>query len=334
MDAGIDSGSGPIRGEDRRPRVVVGVDGSPGSRAALIHALTTAAQRGAVLEVVSCYPVNLVWTGGLPLEVADTEAIRADTESRAAALVQDARTDPSTIGIPGVDAVDVRLVVSEGRAVPELLKRSEHADLLVVGSRGRSAMRSALLGSVALHCTTHARCPLIVVHPPSSTADSPRVVVGVDGSTASRAALVAALQEARRIGAEVEVVAAYFPADYWTDATLVLVQTVEAIRADLQRRTDEFVADVMREEVAAGGAPRVRTAVLEGPAAEVLLQRAQNAQMLVVGSRGRGAIRGVLLGSVALHCAMHAPGPVMLVHPQGSRATAVDRESEPAMAEF
>jgi hypothetical protein len=56
--------------------------------------------------------------------------------------------------------------------------------------------------------------------------------------------------------------------------------------------------------------------------------------MLVVGSRGRGAIRGVLLGSVALHCAMHAPGPVMLVHPQGSRATAVDRGSEPAMAGF
>jgi nucleotide-binding universal stress UspA family protein len=176
-----------------------------------------------------------------------------------------------------VDAVDVRLVVSEGHAVTELLKRSEHADLLVVGSRGRGAMRSALLGSVALHCTTHARCPVVVVHPMSSVAPSARVVVGVDGSAESRAALVAALQEARRIGAEVEVVAAYFPADYWTDATLVLVQTVEAIRADLQRRTDEFVADVMREEVAAGGAPRVRTAVLEGPAAEVLLQRAQNA---------------------------------------------------------
>jgi hypothetical protein len=58
--------------------------------------------------------VNLVWTGGLPLEVPDTEAIRADTESRARALVDDVRTDPSTIGIPGVDAVDVRLVVSEG----------------------------------------------------------------------------------------------------------------------------------------------------------------------------------------------------------------------------
>jgi nucleotide-binding universal stress UspA family protein len=116
--------------------------------------------------------------------------------------------------------------------------------------------------------------------------------------------------------------------------TLVLVQSVEAIRADLQRRTDELVADVVRERSAAGGTSRVRTTIHEGPAAEVLLQRAQNAQMLVVGSRGRGAIRGLLLGSVALHCAMHAPGPVMLVHPQRSRLTAVDSGSEPAMTEF
>jgi nucleotide-binding universal stress UspA family protein len=334
MDAGIGTGSGPSRRDGRRPLVVVGVDGSPGSRAALVHALTAAAQRGADLDVVSSYSVNLVWTGGVPLEVPDTEAIRADTESRAQELVADVRRESSAVGVPGVDAVDVRLVVSEGRAVPELLGRSAHADLLVVGSRGRSATRSAVLGSVALHCATHARCPIVVVHPRSSVADFPLVVVGVDGSSESRAALVTALGEAGRTGAEVEVVATYFPVDHWTDPTLVLVQSVEAIRADLQRRTEELVADVVGEEVAAGGAPRVvRTTIAEGPAAEVLLQRARKAQLLVVGSRGRGAIRGLLLGSVALHCAMHAPGPVMLVHPQRSRST-VEPGPAPAMAEL
>jgi nucleotide-binding universal stress UspA family protein len=334
MDAGIDSGSGPIHHGGGRPRVVVGVDGSPGSRAALVHAFTAAAQRGAELDVVSSYHVTLVWTGGSPLEVPATEAIGVDTESRAGALVDDVRRDLSAIGVPGVDAVDVRLVVSQGHAVPELLKRSEHADLLVVGSRGRGAMRSALLGSVALHCATHARCPVIVVHPLSAVEPSPRVVVGVDGSAGSRAALVAALQEAGRTGAEVEVVASYFPTDSWTDATLVPVQSVEAIRADLQRRTEELVGDVLREEAGTGGASRVRTGIHEGPVAEVLLQRAQGAQLLVVGSRGRGAIRALLLGSVALHCAMHAPGPVMLVHPQRSKSTEGDTASEPAMAEL
>jgi nucleotide-binding universal stress UspA family protein len=312
--------------------VVVGVDGSPGSRAALVHALTTAAQRGAELEVVSSFPVNLVWSGGLPLEVPDTDAIRVDTESRARALIDEVRSDLSTVGIPGLDVVDIRLMVTEGRTVPVLLKQSEHADLLVVGSRGRGGLRSALLGSVALHCATHARCPVVVVHPMSAVVGPPRVVVGVDGSTESRAALVAALGEAGRMAAEVEVVAAYFPTDYWTDVTLVLVQSVEAIRADLQRRTDELVADVVREQVAAGVVVPVRTTIHEGPAAEVLLQRAQDAQLLVVGSRGRSAIRGLLLGSVALHCAMHAPGPVLLVHPQRSGSTAADPESEPAWA--
>ena len=91
MDAGSQSDSGSIRRDAGGPRVVVGVDGSPGSRAALIHAFTTAAQRGAELEVVSCYPVNLVWTGGSPLGVPDTGAIRADTESRAGDLVDDVR---------------------------------------------------------------------------------------------------------------------------------------------------------------------------------------------------------------------------------------------------
>lgn len=333
MDVGSDSGSSPTRRDGDRPRVVVGVDGSPGSRAALAYAFTTAAQRGADVEVVSCYPVNLVWTGGSPLGVPDTEAIRADTESRAQGLVDDVRRDSAALGLPGVDAVDVRLVVSQGRAVPVLLERSAHADLLVVGSRGRSAIRSALLGSVALHCTTHAPCPIVVVHPLSSVAEVPRVVVGVDGSTESRAALVAGLGEAGRIGAEVEVVATYFPTDYWTDATLVLVQSVEAIRAELQRSTEELVAEVVRGEVATGGAPKVRTSICEGPAADVLLEHARNAQLLVVGSRGRGAIRGLLLGSVALHCAMHAPGPVMLVHPQRSRSTAPDVGPQPAMAE-
>jgi nucleotide-binding universal stress UspA family protein len=334
MDAGSHSDSGSIRRDGGGPRVVVGVDGSPGSRAALVHAFTTAAQRGAELEVVSCYPVNLVWTGGSPLGVPDTEAIRADTESRAADLVDDVRRDLSTRGIPGVDAVDVRLVVSEGHPVPELLKRSEHADLLVVGSRGRGAIRSALMGSVALHCTTHARCPVVVVHPTSAVTDPPRVVVGVDGSTESRAALVAALQEAARTGAEVEVVASYFPADSWTDATLVLVQSVEAIRADLQRRTEELVGDVLREQAANGGVSPLRTGIHEGPATEVLLQRARGAQLLVVGSRGRSGIRGILLGSVALHCAMHAPCPVMLVHPRRSGSTQGNTSSEPAMAEL
>ena len=128
MDAGIDSGSGPIHHGGGRPRVVVGVDGSPGSRAALVHAFTAAAQRGAELDVVSSYHVTLVWTGGSPLEVPDTEAI-------------------------GV----------------------------VVGSRGRGAIRALLLGSVALQCAMHAPGPVMLVHPQRSKS--------TEGDTASEPAM-------------------------------------------------------------------------------------------------------------------------------------------------
>ncbi|MCU1668819.1 MAG: universal stress protein, partial [Blastococcus sp.] len=60
--------------------------------------------------------------------------------------------------------------------------------------------------------------------------------------------------------------------------------------------------------------------------------RARDADLLVVGSQGRGAVRGLLLGSVALHCAMHAPGPVMVVHEQRDRSALAQPGSETAMA--
>ena len=109
----------------------------------------------------------------------------------------------------------------------------------------------------------------------------------------------------------------YAIADYWTDLTSVIVPSVEQIRGELQRRTDQLVGEVLAERHVAGEPqdPRVRTVVLEGPAGEVLVDRGRTAALLLVGSRGRGAWRGLLLGSVALHCAMHALCPVMVVHP-------------------
>ena len=70
----------------------------------------------------------------------------------------------------------------------------------------------------------------------------------------------------------------------------------------------------------AGAPPTVRVEVAEGRAADVLVDRAAGADLLVVGSRGHGALRGLLLGSVALSCAMHSRVPVLVVHPQRDRA--------------
>jgi nucleotide-binding universal stress UspA family protein len=318
----------------RRPRLVVGVDGSPGSRAALGYALTTAARRGADLEVVSTYPVILRWTAGAPVHVPGLEAVRDDTASRTGDFVAEVRGDPSVAVVPGVDEVPVSVVVTVGPAAQELVDRSGDADLLVVGSRGRGAVRSALLGSVALHCATHARCPVVVVH--TGDLGSPqqsRIVVGIDGSDRSRAALVAAVEEAGRRGADVVAVAGFDIADYWADLYTLALPSVDEIRADVLRGAEDMVADVLRTTKQPGvPVPHVRLELMRGAAADLLVQVAGEADLLVVGSRGRGAMRGLLLGSVALHCVMHAPCPVMVVHPHSGRAPDEPARSQSVLA--
>jgi nucleotide-binding universal stress UspA family protein len=284
--------------------------------------------------VVSSYHTELNVLGGGRFDVPVVGTVPEDTEARIRRLVADVEEELAG-SVPGVRDVEVTVVASASPAVEALLERSEGADLLVVGSRGRGAMRSALLGSVALHCVTHAHCPVEVVHETvAEGGGTGRVVVGVDGSESSRAALAAAVDEAVRRGAEVEAVASYLPADYWTDLSTVVIPAIEEIRAGLEARTDLVVQDVLAERRGRGdAAPAVRIEVVDGPAAEVLLQRARSADLLVVGSRGRGAFRGLLLGSVALHCAMHAPCPVLVVHPQVSRSDAAASRAEPAMAD-
>lgn len=307
-------GSGPPR---HRFRLVVGVDGSPGSRAALGHALTTAARRGGDVEVVCTFPLILSWTGGAPLEAPHTDVIRDETEAVTRDFVAEVRSDPAVAVVPGVSEVPVTPRVTVGPAAQELVDRSREADLLVVGSRGRGAVRSALLGSVALHCATHAHCPVVVVRPTAvGRPQQSRVVVGLDGSDRSRAALVAAVDEAGRRGADVVAVAAYLPVDYWPDPSDLPVPSSDEICADVLRGAQ----DMVREVLAATGSPgvpvaHVRIEVVRGAATDLLLERAEQADLLVVGSRGRGALRGLLLGSVALHCVLHATCPVLVVHP-------------------
>lgn len=306
-----------------RPLVVVGVDGSEMSREVLAQALVAAARRGADLQVVSSVAVELYYLGGAPLAVPDLGDVRGEAHDRVRALLDEVRTDAGVSAVPGVPDVGVALVVSAQPAARELVDRSGDAELLVVGSRGRGAARSALLGSVALHCVTHAACPVVVVRPGPEAADRPaRVVAGVDGSAGSREALVAALEEAARLGATVEAVSSYQFTDHWTDLGSVVVPSEEVIRTRLDEVVREQVDAALAEVDRRGDAPvpGIRVEIAEGPPGEVLVRRARGADLLVVGSRGRGAFRALLLGSIALHCVMHAPCPVMVVHPAGDRA--------------
>jgi nucleotide-binding universal stress UspA family protein len=304
----------PPGGERSRPRIVVGIDGSPGCRVAMRTALLEAAARGAGVEAVSVYLVILGWTAGKPVDVPNLDALRADTRDGARALVAEVREEMLAQDIAEIGDVPVRVVIDGGQAAPILVKRSAGAELLVVGSRGQSTVRSLLLGSVALHCVTHAPCPVVVAHgrPGGAQDRGRRVAVGLDGSDGALDALREAVGQALRRRAELDVLVAYTVDPY-------AFLRAETLRARVEEEAQRLVDGVTAEFTGSGVAvPAVHVHVVDGSAREILVDRSEDAAMLVVGSRGRGAFRGLLLGSVALHCAMHARCPVTVVPPLGS----------------
>ncbi len=293
-------------------RVVVGVDGSPGARAALGWALTAAARRGARLLVVSAFPVEASWLDPALVDPDRIEAIGEDTASRTWELVRDVVRSPEVSAVRGSADVPVHVRAVAGPAAPALVQHSATADLLVVGSRGRGGIRSTVLGSVALQCAAHADCPVVVVHPVPARAPEderePRVVVGLDDSPSGGAALAAAVAEATRRGAHVRGVLAYEAADHWSSVYAVMTRPPSQSGTRALERARAVVADVLGED-----AGSVEVSVEAGPAEEVLVRKAADAELLVVGSRSRSTLLGTVLGSVALHCVVHAPCPVLVV---------------------
>ena len=139
-------------------RIVVGVDGSPGSRAALEWAVDEARRRGDRVEAVMTWQDPPTY-----VEVPVTWAVdRTEIEEATNRALREAI---ASLGDHGVDQ-GVHGVVSHGRAAPTLLHRAEGADLLVVGTRGHGGFAGVLLGSVSLHVVSHAPCPVVVVPRP------------------------------------------------------------------------------------------------------------------------------------------------------------------------
>jgi nucleotide-binding universal stress UspA family protein len=144
----------------------------------------------------------------------------------------------------------------------------------------------------------------------------PRVVVAVDCSAGSEAALRFAVEDAARRGVPVDAVMAYMPPNYWSEFNVVGEAEFDRMRARLRHETEDrvraFVERVTAE--AAGPLPEVRPRAVLGSTAEVLLHESQDADLLVVGSRGHGGFSSVLLGSTSMQLALHATCPVTVVH--------------------
>jgi nucleotide-binding universal stress UspA family protein len=160
------------------------------------------------------------------------------------------------------------------------------------------------------------------------------VVVGVDGSPGSRAALEFAMAEAARRGALLRVVAAVTLPQFWgTSYGMYVPPPPGDIVGDIRKETRRFVDEVVADRSDPAGTVPISIEAHAGRAGEVLVDAAAGAELLVVGHRGRGAVSAMLLGSVGLHCLLHAGCPVTVVPPQSRSAGApLTADAAPASA--
>jgi nucleotide-binding universal stress UspA family protein len=148
-----------------------------------------------------------------------------------------------------------------------------------------------------------------------------RIVVGVDGSVSSKAALAWATQQAKLTGAVVEAVIAWHsPGTYGYPVPAVDYN-------DYEKLATEVVADTIAEVAGPGGPAEIRPQVVEGNPAAALLAASAGADLLVVGSRGHGGLVEALLGSVSQHCVHHATCPVVIIRDSAGRSPNASREA-------
>jgi nucleotide-binding universal stress UspA family protein len=283
--------------------IVVGVDESVGAAAALRWAAAERALDDCSLTAVLCW-TYLEQHRSQPNQRFDPEY--GDTEARQA-------LDTIVEQVLGADAAHVQRRTVNDHTARGLLDASAEADLLVLGARGLSGWREIVVGSVTRQCLHHATKPVAVIHSRDADEPSPsganRIVVGVDGSEGSRRALRWALDEARRRRATVTAVHVWTPP--YIGPELVPAGAYDANAND--RAGLEIVESAIAAADTSGLVAPVQPLVLSGGTANVLLDASQDANLVVVGSRGRGGFAGLLLGSVSHHVVHHAVCPVVVV---------------------
>ncbi|MBB5916245.1 nucleotide-binding universal stress UspA family protein [Nocardia transvalensis] len=304
-----------MRDNDDRRRataapVVVGVDGSPGAEAAVRWAAETAVRRARPLRIV--HGMDLVTANGVlgvyavmaPPVVDSVRAHGRAVVARAEKLAREMA--------PGVP---ISTVVTADSGKHLLIEHSVDAYAVVLGATG-TAGTLAHFGSTLLAVTARAQGTVVVVRTDRDADgmihDAGPVVVGVDGSPVSEAAIVTAFGEAADRGAELVAVHAWSDWDYKRFAAdgesmvpdAALEEAERAVLAERLAGWQEKYPDVLV----------TRKIYLASPAAH-LRDWSKRAQLVVIGSRGRGALAGALLGSTANSLVQHAYCPVMVVHP-------------------
>jgi nucleotide-binding universal stress UspA family protein len=280
--------------------IMVGVDGSPESRAAIDLAVREARMHNRPLRLVHAFewPLLGVHVGPSP-EGPPEGGLAAEADRLLAEALDHAHRAGPDISITGE--------VVPGLAAAVLLAEARHASMVVLGHRGLGGFTGLLVGSVAVQVATHASGPVLIARgEPRQTGP---VVAGVDGSDISGEALSFALAEAAARGAGVTAVNTWWRvADSW-EAELPLVYDA----SDVEKARREMLSWVVAAHRDRYPEVPVAEEVRHGRAARELVEVSETAQLMVVGARGRGGFTGLLLGSVSQALLHHAHCPVAIV---------------------
>lgn len=278
--------------------IAVGIDGSDRSLLGLRWGIEQAKRRNARVHLVCAYE--------LPTFAAHvTERGMKTEESRLYDAVQDA----INVAVAKVEeaGVEVSYSMESGDPAGVLIELSKQVATVVIGSRGKGTFADRFFGTVSAAVPSHAYCPTVVV-PETITGDTlpiNHIVVGVDGSDASKIALQRAVWEAERWGAKLSAIAAVnMNSVAWLPGASYTPDVLEDVRAGL---------DVAVAQALDGRDVDVRTHAIEGNPAALLAEFSTAVDLLVIGTRGRGGFAGLLLGSTSQAILNHAVCPVMVV---------------------
>jgi len=286
-------------------RIVVAVDGSPASNAAVCWAARDAAMRHVPLTVVHLVNAIVPMYPAIPLSTG--VAVWQEEQGRQV-LEQSVKIAEDTIKTER--SIDIKSELRCAPPVPTLVAMSREAELLVVGSNGRGAVVRLLLGSVSSSVVRSAHCPVAVIRDEDPLMPHPQqapVLLGIDGSPASELATAIAFDEASRRGVELTALHA------WSDVDVFELPGMDwsAVKSEAERSLAERLAgwqerypDVTVHRLVARDRP-----------ARQLIEKSESAQLVVVGSHGRGGLTGMVLGSVSNAVVHSVRMPVIVARP-------------------
>ncbi|WKD60185.1 Universal stress protein [Corynebacterium ciconiae DSM 44920] len=289
--------------------IVAAVDGSEASKTAVRWAANTAMKRGEPLRLAASYAMpQFLYAEGMvpPQELFD------DLQKETLEKIEEARAIAHEV------APDIKIghTIAEGSPIDMLLDMSKDVTMIVMGSRGLGGLSGMVMGSVSAAVVSHAVSPVVVVREDSQVLDSTKygpVVVGVDGSGVSEKATAYAFAEADARGAELNAVHTWM--DMQVQTSLAGLAAAQQQWASVEREQEEMLDERLAPFIERYPNVKVNKIVTRDRPVRALVDAAEGAQLLVVGSHGRGGFKGMLLGSTSRALLQSSPCPMMVVRP-------------------